>query len=985
MDADLSLRRCPALLAVVLAAGSIPAQQPGPATRGGRGKLELPSPPAGQPQAKTQEPAAPAAPSAFWGPEPSRIEEVFVRFERLAEITEATVRAYLDELRGFGLGSRDTALRALASPHPPSVALAARLLEAVGKAEDADALVEASGVAGEVEAAGACLEAAARLTGGWLPERAVRLLDHPQRNLRAVAEARLQRLPHPTHVAPLLQSLRYGRDADVRVRAARLLRSFRGQEDVRAALRDGLADPSVPVSFEAAETLAGTGRPEDVAWVRGQILATPPGGEQAYLLYALLRQQQTLDFLLVDEELLPRLRVALREPDLFLSGAAAAALAEYHFRSDSEEGIGALERDVVHALVRSVAGVTFYPQYARFSPLAEASLRRITGEDFAGQDRSAWLKWLVEGRETFRAVRGVLALGPADLPRVRVTWRSGTDPARTLAGAEVAGEDLGPAGAAVRWLGPRDVERLVAALEQAGILDVQVLPGTYGPAEDEVASEVEVAAGARRKRLAFRGAAAAGWLPALLSALEDQWRGSAWQLLAATDSGTAFVQKHLGEWDAAGPEERRQLAVAWTRGRTRELSDTALEAWCSHLAAEPGLDASWNLALAAELLAEIPRRAESRAAALALLQAGLRAADASLLEPFLESAGELAEPLRSDLLLEGLLRFPLDTVAASARSDERLSVRVAALRALGRAGGAGGDVLLASLGDPNPLVVRMAVRSLAEAGLREAVPQLVSLAEPGRPKEVRKEALWALGQLGSPEGVAVLAVAARDEDAGVQLAAIGALGRVGGAAAEAAFAELFPLFCGTALEAPFLRALEGRGAGATRAVLRGHLEALDPAVARRAALHSGRLGDPAAAPFLVAMIPESPRDEELLDALAAALCADFRHTPDPAGVYTAWWRDHSRRPPAEWLAQAAAEAGITLPPGFDRREGAAAAGKALLELLETGPAYLRPAAAYYLEQVTGLDAPALYGSTPKPVVQQLAQGWRAWVESRANG
>lgn len=189
------------------------------------------------------------------------------------------------------------------------------------------------------------------------------------------------------------------------------------------------------------------------------------------------------------------------------------------------------------------------------------------------------------------------------------------------------------------------------------------------------------------------------------------------------------------------------------------------------------------------------------------------------------------------------------------------------------------------------------------------------------------------------------------------------------------------------MEAPYLRALETRGAGTARDVLRPHLDAPSPVVMRQAALHLGALGDPLAAPTLIAILPRHPHDQDLLAALAFTLCVDFRSTPDPAGVYAAWWRDNGRKDPTHWLARSIVHHGLPIPDGFGTPEPPPLAETvpALLTLLQTGPAFLRPAITYHLNVLTGVDAPALRVRTPVPMVRQVAQVWQEWLDARAEG
>ena len=942
---------------------------------------ELPEPESG---AENAPPAAPRGPS-YWLNRDGRVIEVFRRFESEREITEEVIRKYVDELRAYGLDQpREIALEAVMShPDPRSADLAARVLEFVGEPEDAYTLVDAAASLGNVAVASICLESALRLNGGWLPDRAVRLLDHPKRQVRVSAESRLARQPHPTYVPRLLQILRYGRDSDTRLRAARLLAFFTDRPDVRDALRDGLSDKSVSVAFEATAALAGNGSPDELDRLHQEILSTEPSVELGYLLYAMLKLQDERGVLLVDEELLPKLEVCLGEADLFLSGTAAALLAENDYRSLGQSTLGSLEKELVHVLVKAVGGVSFYPQYARFSPLGEASLARFTGEDYSHTDRSAWLEWLAENYEEFRAVRGTLVVDELTRSTMEVHWETAGEPPRALVGHASALR-----GADTRLLGPSAMEELLAALDRAELLDARVLPGNYGPVEEDVERRIEIVVGDRRKPLSFRGEASTDWLPELFETLGRMYDDQLWQRLAPSEGAEAFVQTRLPVWDGADAAGRVEFELELTRARLVRLSDEVLSAWCSFLAADPALDLAWPEDLARDFLDQIPRRSAYPGLAFQVLDTALRRPDPALTAPFLEVVQDLSEPLRSDLMLQGLTTLG-PQVAAASLQDPRLPVRVAAARALGRAGEVGREALLAATRDPNALVVRMAVRSLGELGDRSAVPRLMEFArsELGS-KEVRKEALWALGAIGDPQAVEVVAEAAvPGQDPGVRISAIQALGKLPGDTADQSFTALFPAFAGTDLEITYLRALESRGAGSARRILAPHLRSANATVARRSAIQLGRLGAPHSASHLVELLTRAPQDREILDSLTFAVGADFRSMPDPAGVYAAWWRENSRLEPSYWLERAAANLGMPLPERFDDPESVAPeeAVRALLTLLKEGPPHLRPAASYYLNELTGVDAPALLGTMPMAVVEKVAAGWDAWIAEQANG
>lgn len=967
------------------------AQEESPKKPRKHGRLELPkAAPAPKPEKEKEEEQVPFV--SFWDGVDveanqllgqDRVLEVFRRFEQLEDYPETAFKDHLDELRAFGIRTRRAALVALNAEHVPTVLLAARLLEFVGSPEDCDLLIDAAAWVGTVSGASTCLETALRLNGGWLPATGVHHLEHPQRNIRTAVESRLARGPHSSHVKALLTKLRYGRDNDVRLRSARLLQPFHEQEEVRTALRLALQDRTSSVAFQAAEALAGEGRPTQVEYLHQEILVIDPGVEMAYLLFALLLQQEKQDALILQSSLIEELPLVLGHPDMFLSGVAGAVLAEYFFRSSEDLDWGVVEQDMVSALVRSVGGLTFYPQFARFSPMAEASLRRVTGYDPGEGDRSAWVLWWSGNNAGFRAVRGTLEINPEDLPGLRIQWlRNGQW--RSLGGPEVADyrEET-------RLLGNRSLQSLLQALDQAGVLDPEVLPGIYGPGDQEISVRLDLAAGTRRKPLAFRGLVYPVWLLPLLDHLDQRWQLEQWQLLEEPQRRLAFVQERLQPWDEAeSPAAKAAWKVNWSRGRLASLSAPSLRAWCRELVSDPAVETVWDLKLAQECLQQIPLRQPEEATVLALMEAGLRQPHSDLGSLFLDVANDEAvrEPLRSTLLFEGLKRFAPE-IAEASLSDSRLAVRVAAARALGHAGEQGFSALLHALQDPNPLVVRTAARSLGEVGNPAALDYLLPLAGPENGREVRKDALWALGRLNDLGALSTLKNASQAGDPGVRLVAIRALGELEGREVESAFRELFPLFAGSALEVSFLRSLEKRGAGAARSVLRSHLESTSVEVARRAAIHGGRLGDPAAAPFLIGLLPETPRDPEVLDALSFTLCMDFRDHPDPAGTYLSWWRIHGRKAGTAWLEMGATLAGMNLHETFKLSEGEPAllAIPSLLDLLESGPPLLRASASYYLHRWTGVDAPALYGTTPRPMVLQVAQAWHQWLDARGNG
>ncbi len=956
-------------------------QQAKPQPKNGS-RLDLPA------NGQEQEPAAPAlvaegpAPSVsdFWGEPQNRSEQIFLEYEQLGgtrKLTKADAADTLLALQGLGLRTRTTALKALNAPHVPSVELAARLLEAVGEMESDDArlLVETASGVGDVAAAGACLDAAVVLNGGILPARAVALIGHPRRQMRTLAEGRLKAHHEQDYLPGLLKSLRFGRDPDIRLRGARLLTPYLENAEVRDALRASLADSSVLVAFAAAEALAGT-RTTELAYLRTQLLQTSDETQRGYLAYARLLQQESLGDLLVDAELAQEMRLNLGSDNLFLSGAAAALLGEYVFRSDIDENLSEFEKAVPFALVRAVAGTEFYPQFSRFAPMAERCLSRIAGLDPGQRERRAWLDWFAASRATFHFVRGNLDLAPEDLPRLQVMWSQAGQPARALTGPQVTSSPVG-----ARLLGPQALAQLVAELDQTPVLDLEVLPGTYGLAEGPLTASIEVRVGPRRKPVRFRGNAGAAWLPQVLASLNAHYAQQSWQDLAGDNA--QFIRQHLDDWDQAQPGARAALMARLSDGRVADLDPAVLSAWCQTLVAEQGLAEHWTAKLRDQFLARIPTLVEQPEIATQVLGTALLAADPADAEVFLDQVSGLEEPLASDLMLYGLRHLGPDA-SRTALADARVGVKVAALRALADAGTAATPLLLQVLEEGEPLLVRVALGSLGIIGDADALHAVLPWASPGAPREIRKEALLTLGALGDDQVLPAILDASTSEDFGTRLAAIGALRKLPGAAADQAFEEILPQYLGTRLESSYAYALQRRGADLARSIYRAHFDHSEAGTARRALVLSSRLGDPAAASRLIEHLASQPNDSELLDGLAFTTCLDFRSMPDPAGVYAVWWRDHSREDPSLWLVDGLRGLGFALEKDFVEGSGATldVIVADLLEVLEDGPGHLRPRAGLYLTQFTGIDLAALAPSLPPAVVLDLATPWREWLAAR---
>ncbi|MDP7062155.1 MAG: hypothetical protein QF489_04375 [Planctomycetota bacterium] len=917
---------------------------------------------------------------ALWADAEGPIEELFKRFEMAQDGSKSTRARYLEELRGLGLGSQPTALKALSSNYPPTVMLAAEILEWVGESRDANRLIEAASSVNHVEAVGVCLDSALRLANGVLPEAAVLLLGHPKRQMRTVAESRLSDNSNLSHLPKLLQFLNYGRDNDIRLRAARLLSAFPDNPDARLGLRQALKGDSIDVAMLSVRSLAADGSDANLQYLHDELLTAATEIESAYLLMGLLLHQDRRSDLIIATNLEERLRHLLRNKDPFISGTAAAALAEYVFRAELAGPIEELERGVPQALVRAVGGVDFYPQYARFAPLAERSLRRISGAHFEDQAGSAWVQWLMENHQGFHFVRGRIALEEGDTDDLRVNWIGTDGISRTLVGSR-----------AVRLEGDRVVgkvggEKLLAMIQKPGLLSASMMPGTMGLADAPLTLQIDISVGDRRKSLSFRGSAGAPWVETLSRGLMTLHDSTGWQALAGTDSaGRDFLDQNLERFDAddfVNEDERTATLIALSTGRLGGLEEAVLRTWVAELETIGMRSNYWTPELSREFLGLIPLYAQDGPFSASLVNMVMSDKTHIIDAEAMDLLASLEEPSRSDLLLRALLQTGPDACGALL-ADERLAVRLAAVRALPSFDAQGTSYLISALDDLHPLIQRTALHGLGSQRAVAARDIITVYTKEGMPVELRRAAIIALGQIGSQKSLPGLVEISRSNDISLQLTAVNAIAEIPGVEADSAIGGLFPAFAGTPVEGSYMRALMMRGSGSARTILRPYLISENMALSLRAALLAGSLGDPVAAPVLMDCLPREPRNPELLLALANSLCVDFRSTPDPAGTYQAWWADNKNFTSAEWLRSAANDSGFEIPRGFDdpTRVDPKTTVDALLTVLESGPAHMRAVTCYFLNTLTGVDAAVIAIGTPRTELLRRAQPWRDWLDS----
>jgi HEAT repeat protein len=915
----------------------------------------------------------------FFAKPANKVEELFNSFEAEGKINNRVYATYLEELRGFGLSSRATALKALFSTHAKSVELSAEILEWVGRVSDTEQLVNAASVVSDISAVNKCLDSASRLQQGQLPALAATLLDHPRRQVRTLIESRLSEVLDESYLPKLLQFVAYGRDADLRLRATRLLSMYSGNADARQALRKALNDESVSVALQAVTALGGKGTEVELASLRQEFIDAEHDIEAAYLLFGLLEAQDGLNESVFSAELEPRMRELVQRQDIFISAIAAACLSEQLFRSELSESLADLEQQLVFNLVRSVGGIDFYPQYARFSPLAQDSLRRVTGESMLGEPASAWIKWYESTRDSVQLMRGRIDIDPLDLPRLRMVITDANGASRVLCGSSA------PFVYGDRMLGNAGQAKLFALLSEYSLLKPSLRPGDLGLLTAPIKVAIEMSVGEQRKVLRFRGSAGEPWIDRLLNDFDEIYSATGWQTLATAGAGgLAFIMQYLDDFDSAilDSQSKGELFLKLSTGRMTSLDQASLTSWLEELKQLPNRAQFWTPSLSKELFKLAQLNPDNPQLANSCIELALTESYPDMFADAIDAAYAQSSSQRGTSCAVVLNSYPLPQ-RIIAMNDSREVVRLATVHSLLSLGEPAIDALIDALADESMSVVHSALIALGDLSAASAITLMSDFVAIDFDDTTRSIALQAISEIGEVESLALFRDAAQDLSPAVRIAGINAIANTSGEDATALLSELFTKFSNTALESSFQRALFMRGAAACRQVLRQYLLDSNLALAERAAISVGTAGEPAAAPTLMQLLQNSPRSSEVLNALVSATGADFRRTPDPAGTYAAWWNANSGILPRDWLRKALIDSDYELDEYFDdpARCSPKLAVEQLLSALSSGPARLRPLCAYFLFIITKVDAQIILDGTPRNELLRRAQPWQDWLNA----
>jgi len=719
----------------------------------------------------------------------------------------------------------------------------------------------------------------------WLVE----LLAHAQLGVRVSAHRVLAEISRPALLPRLVDAIG-ARRTDSRMRILQLAAEI-DHPSVLHLLSDRLGDASAKVAYEAASRLAVRPEPEVEELLLTEAFASGIDADvrrAAYALIAVVEREDAFGVPLLGDERIPALLEGLGSSHPARSGACALALAGVGFRSTEPESTTWLDLEVPHALVRIVSGTSFHSD---LSSLQGGALRRLVllSGVSKGSDGPSWMSWWTREASDFRARRAVMDVDVHDVGAIRMDVGTGTE-RFSLAGPDalaVQGEPFFLTGA--------EALDLFAVLKREGIFGADRLPGSSAAAAGD-AAWFEVVVADQRKRFAAQ-VSEDRWFEKVVAYAEALRDRNSWQTYAPRgDTRREFWLSEREWWGEPRDDVERdrhlvELVLAWVRGAPRSERDRGLEE-LARLFERPGASQRADIWQLADLI-EDERFASGRAeravdlCTKAASEAGADAASAlrRVAEALVAGPGASAEELLSRVLVAG----GPELARAFATHAETFARAAAAQALVDDPAPVSREQFLRLLSDPAVEVEAAAVRAAGRTGgdhWRDEILERARFARPG----VRPEALRVAGRLGGDEVRTVLVTALRDpaQLPDVRVAAVEGL-------ADLADPETLPLLVTLFSRGPHdltfdaaRRGLAKLGATARADVLRIAQARHDPA-RREAALMLSRQCVAEVASTLMAILTESPGDQDVARELVILTGVDLRSEPDPATAWWEWW------------------------------------------------------------------------------------------------
>jgi len=756
----------------------------------------------------------------------------------------------------------------------------------------------------------------------------VELLNHKRSAMRKVAgkqyRSRISELD-----LPALFELTSSERSDSRALALELLSSF-ATPKIDQILLVGLGDSVSRVASKAVELLAkriqGAKDPLLVSLLSEARLAGYADNRGANAMLAVIEAEDRLGLSLVPTSETVNLLIHMRKGEPFVAAVSAIALAGIGFRS--EEHMGSLDLEVPHALVSSISGGVYFPEYTQIRPSAIRRLSQITGQ-FLGDDGGSWQAWWQSNAAQFTALRAVMNVQPTEHEALEVRWYSpsGGESFRLL-GSLATDSDNTYAGQTLRLV-PQKSSMLMQSLQQSKVFDASRLPGLIGVSTG-LEDEFEVRVGEQAKLFRLGADANREWLQPVLSSLRDFREESVWQLYPGVRYGLTnegrreFFQAESGFWSTEHTElERDRRLVNLMLDNVSlvqvEMRDsTIVEAL--RIYGKPGVPSEEDFPLLTNLLRDESFFGERARGILTLALRSGRAVALQSGEPLplaTDFAGELL-----DILVVGSERMRLEPLAMvlqastpnfqwAAAADPRAGVRAVASSVLSlQKDETSMQLLHQLLSDPDVTVESATVHAVTTAGLAEFEDEILLRARVGDPY-VRYAALAGLAHLKCDESYEILRLALMEQEPKLRQVAAASLASLADPRSATLLTSMFAAGPSSPLFESAHRGLTAMGEPAWNDLL-GIARSRTNSSNREAAIILSSQGVVDVTSILITMLTDNPSDSTIANELVTLTGVNFMTEPVPSSAWWDWWDRTTSDNPVVWFCDALAAAELSM-------------------------------------------------------------------------
>jgi HEAT repeat protein len=883
---------------------------------------------------------------------------IFTEVRKAQGIDDHIVTKAVESLTALGDPGLAAARTALADSEPTVIMTAARVLLHSSDGDDIE-LVKNRVRAKLPASVGAPLvdELAHSDPVRVSPRFLCELVDSPHAGVRLAADRNLRGHVSPD-LLPALEPVLSSKRSESRLTALNLIAEI-DDPAVTDLLLAHLADPSAQVASSCVAALAGRNDPAldlkllEMAFKQRWILR-----ESSYALVTIVEREDLRLKPLLDDTHVEPLLAGLQSSEPFIAGACATALAGIGFRSPHAKATVWLDQAVMDRLVFTVSGKEFHNDFTALATPALRRLRLLTGQD-VGKDGPRWVEWWVNARAGFFARRACIEIEPGDEGRIALRYQARGDDATAFAligPALAAGDDAVRLSGELLYLTTPQARDLLALLQREGVFTADKLPGTrglHGVAE----RTLEVTVAGRGKSFTFGGSASEPWFERAVSAARSLRDTNRWQRYFDSKkyASSLALWRDQSEWWASEhtPRERALRLKSLVVGALPGASGAARDACVDELAR---LYADDHVAEPADFVTLIgwiddePFYSERAHKLVRLALDAARSVDARA-QPAAPAGAPATEPPQSpaqspvpielarDLIdalnkkfhaaaavdLVEIARAAGHPFARELARDPRPLLRAVAAAALcsppRTASGAPQPaaqpdeqdlpVLMKLLDDKERDVEIAAVLALGEHRVESARTELLVRARLGA-TPVRVAALQAIGKLGGEFVLEALALAASDPDVQVRVAAAKGLAELADPSSIQLFIAMLAEGRDGAVFEPVHAALMKLGKTAWPDLMRvahtpGHR------ARREAAFLLSEQAVPEAASALMTMLTTTPNDAGLANELAVLTCVDFRGQPDPPTSWWNWWDGVVHDDSLAWFLGALERAGIAPP------------------------------------------------------------------------